>query len=100
MKRKRIAAIAVVFPVIFSLLFSVIFPSAQAGHVHENEETCTICATVRECNELSRRLSAAVISSKEETAPAVRYISGRVRKARGRHVRRATPVSLKVKLIN
>lgn len=98
MKGKRLIAIAVAICVLFSVLFSVIFPSAQADHVHESEETCPICATILECSELLRALSAAVLSSEDEAAPCRRSLRAGERTRRALSVRPSTLVSLKIKL--
>ncbi len=100
MKRRRFFAVTVALAVVFSLLFSVIFPSAQANHVHENEETCTICATIQDCNELFRALSTALSSDEEQETPETRFLGKDERRQRAFSARRVTPVSLKVKLIN
>lgn len=100
MKRQRICAFLLAFAVIFSFLFSVTFPSAQADHVHENEETCAICATIEECGELVRSLSTAVKSSEHIVLSAVKSFAMGESKRRALSPRQATPVFLKVKLLN
>ena len=100
MKRQHICAFLLAFAVLVSFLFSVTLPSARANHVHENEETCAICATIQECNELVRSLSTAVKSSENVTAPVVKTFVAGESKRRALSSRRATPVFLKVKLLN
>lgn len=101
MKRKRVLAVLVAVAVAFTVLFSVIFPSTQADHVHdESGETCAICATIQECNELLSSLSAAISVSEEYRAPRTHFIGESERRKRALSARRVTPVSLKVKLIS
>lgn len=100
MKAKRPIALLTAFAVLFALFFSVIFPSAQASHAHENKDTCTVCATVRECGELCASLSAAVSFEGENAAPKLRVLTRSEGGRRPLFARRATPVSLKVKLID
>lgn len=100
MKRKRILAVLVAVAVAFTVLFSVIFPSTQADHVHESDETCAICATIQECNELLSSLSAAISASEDDWAPKTHFIGESECRKRALSARRVTPVSLKVKLIN
>ena len=98
MKTKRTFAVLIAVCVLFSVAFSVIFPSAQANHVHEKEETCPICATIQECNELFRSLSTAVSASEDDAAPKAQYLRACGSGRRARASRLVTPVSLKVKL--
>lgn len=100
MKRRRIFAVLIAAAVAFTVLFSVIFPSTQADHVHESDETCAICATIQECNELLSSLSAAISASEDDWAPKTHFIGESERRKRALSARRVTPVSLKVKLIN
>lgn len=98
MKGKRFFAAFLSVAVLFSLLFSMLVPSAQAGHVHENEETCTICATIRECIECSGSLSAAPDAIPHTAAPSLKFKRLRPKREPAFSSRRLTPVSLNVKL--
>lgn len=100
MKKNKILAVLTALFILFSFFFSVLFPSAQASHVHKQEETCVICATIQECNELARSLSSAVVSSDEETALGFKFFRLHGFRIRTVFVRRRTLVSLKVKLSN
>lgn len=100
MKGKRFASIFVACILIFSFLFSIFFPSMQAHHIHENEDTCAICSTIQECYELQRSLANANASTSEEGLSSKRPISFRVRSALSQTKASATLVSLKVKLSN
>lgn len=100
MKGKRLSARLMAVAVLFAIFFSAIFPSAQADHVHESEETCAICATIEECNELLSSISTAFSASEDDLSPQVHFIGESECRKRALSSRCATPVSLKVKLID
>lgn len=100
MKSQRFCAFVMVFAIMFCLFFSVTFPSVRANHVHENEETCAVCATIEECNELARFLSTAVRSSGNFTPPVVKSSVADGGRQCALFSYSETPVHLKVKLIN
>lgn len=100
MKKRRLFALLVAATVAFTVFFSMIFPSAQADHAHESGETCAICATIQECNELLRTVAAALSGAEDYRAPAICFIGESERRKRALSSRCVTPVSLKVKLID
>lgn len=100
MTRKRLLFIIATALFFLSLIFSVNFVTSQARHEHLCEENCAICVEIQSCNELLHTPSAGTIDP--ETAgfcPTYRNLrEGRAHDTR--RTRRATPVSLKVKLTN
>ena len=98
MKQRRMMALFTAFAVFFSLIFSAAFPPAVSDHVHENEETCVICATVQECRELQRTLSTAADTSEKTELPSLRGALFRMRAPAPVAGGNATLVKWKVKL--
>lgn len=98
MKQRRMVALFTALAVFFSLIFSAVLPSAASDHVHENEETCVVCATVQECKELQRTLSTAADTSERAELPSPRGTLFRTRASAPAAGGNVTLVSLKVKL--
>ena len=104
MKRTRILqraiALLTALLLIFCLVFSFTFLGINADHECLSSEDCPICTEMSLCSELTHTLGCAAPSEEEERPAAPSYPIEHRTERRAAKRAAATPVSLKVKLID
>ena len=97
---RRTIALLTALILAFCLVFSSAYFGVNADHECLSPEDCPICTEMSLCNELTHTLGCAAPSEEEERPAAPSYPIERRTERRAAKRAAATPVSLKVKLID
>lgn len=100
MKRRQVMALCASIIYLLTLIFSVSFIVTQTGHEHLSGEDCVICTTLRDCTERLHAPDAAPKTGEDTQKKGESFVLSLLPAVRRRDSRRATPVSLRVKLTN
>ena len=100
MKRRQVMALCASIIYLLTLIFSVSFIAAQTDHEHISGEDCIICTTLRDCAERLHAPDAAPKTGEDTQKRGESFVLSLLPAVRRRDSRRATPVSLRVKLTN
>ncbi len=97
---RRTIALLTALILAFCLVFSSAYFGVNADHECLSSEDCPICTEMSLCSELTHALGSAAPSEEEERPAAPSYPTERRTERRAAKIAAATPVSLKVKLID